>query len=68
MNLEELKNYIRDNDNNTYLIVKKIDGIHVTVYKTRNVSVRDDSLWIFEKNYAECYIGYDKLNKFFMVL
>lgn len=63
MELEEVKKYLRDNDECTYLVVKKIDGIFVTVYKTRNLRIVADSLCIDEENQPEVFIACDRLER-----
>lgn len=63
MNLEEVKNYLNENDGCTHLIVKKMDGIFVTVYKTRNLHLVGDSLCIDEENQPEIFIACDRLER-----
>lgn len=63
MEIEEVKKYLRDNDGCTYLVVKKMDGIFVTVYKTRNLRIVSDSLCIDEENQPEFFIDCDQLEK-----
>lgn len=62
-NLEEVKKYLNENDGCTHLIVKKIDGIFVTVYKTRNLRLVEDSLCINEENQPEVFIACDRLER-----
>lgn len=61
--LEDVKNYLCDNDGCTYLVVKKMDGIFVTVYKTRNLRLVKDSLCVDEENQPEIFIDCDRLEK-----
>ena len=61
MEIEEVKNYLNENDGCTYLIVKKIDDIFVTVYKTRNLRIVEDSLCIDEENQPGVFITCDRL-------
>ena len=63
MELEEVKKYLRDNDDCTYLVVKKMDGIFVTVYKTRNLRIVSDSLCVDEENQPEIFIDCDRIEK-----
>lgn len=63
MNLEEVRKYLKENDGCTYLIVKKIDDIFVTVYKTRNLRLVEDSLCVDEENQPEVFIACDKLER-----
>lgn len=63
MEIEEVKKYLRDNDGCTYLVVKKMDGIFVTVYKTRNLRIVSDSLCVDEENQPEIFIDCDRLEK-----
>lgn len=63
MNLEEVKKYLNENDECTYLVVKKMDGIFVTVYKTRNLRLVEDSLCVYEENQPEVFIDYDRIEK-----
>ena len=63
MEIEEVKKYLNENDGCTYLIVQKIDSIFVTVYKTRNLRLVEDSLCIDEKNYPEVFIACDRLER-----
>jgi hypothetical protein len=63
MELEEVKNYLNENYGCTYLVVKKMDGIFVTVYKTRNLRVAENSLCIDEENQPEIFIDCDRIEK-----
>ena len=63
MELEEVKKYLQKNDGCTYLIVKKMDGVFVTVYKTRNLRIVSDSLCVEEENQPEIFIACDRLEK-----
>ncbi len=63
MNLEEVKNYLNENGECTYLVVQKIDSIFVTVYKTRNLRLVEDSLCIDEENYPKVFIACDRIEK-----
>lgn len=63
MNLEEVKKYLNENDGCTYLIVQKIDSIFVTVYKTRNLRLVEDSLCVDEENHPEVFIACDRLDR-----
>ena len=63
MEIEEVRKYLRDNDGCTYLVVKKIDSIFVSVYNTRNLRLVEDSLCIDEKNYPEFFIACDLLER-----
>lgn len=59
--MEEVKKYLDENDGCTHLIVRKMDGIFVTVYKTRNLRLVGDSLCIDEENHPEVFIACDQL-------
>jgi hypothetical protein len=63
MTLEDVKKYLNENDGCTYLVVKKMDGIFVTVYKTRNLRIVSDSLCIDEENQPEIFIDCDRIEK-----
>ena len=63
MEIEEVRKYLNENDGCTYLIVKKIDDIFVTVYKTRNLRLVEDSLCIDEENQPEVFIACDRLDR-----
>ena len=63
MNLEEVKKYLRDNCGCTHLVVKKRDGIFVTVYKTRNLRLVENSLYVDEENHPDVFISCDRLVK-----
>lgn len=63
MNLEDVKKYLNENDGCTYLVVKKMDGIFVTVYKTRNLRIVEDSLCIDEENQSNVSIPCDRLER-----
>ena len=62
-NLEEIKKYLNENDGCTYLVVKKIDGIFVTVYKTRNLRLVEGSLCVDEENQPEVFIACNRLER-----
>lgn len=63
MELEQVKKYLNENDGCTYLVVKKMDDIFVTVYKTRNLHVVKDSLCVDEENQPEIFIDCDQIEK-----
>ena len=63
MELEQVKKYLNENDGCTYLVVKKIDDIFVTVYKTRNLRLVEDSLCVDEENQPDVFIACDRLEK-----
>lgn len=63
MEIEEVKKYLNENDGCTYLVVKKIDDIFVTVYKTRNLRLVEDSLCVDEENHPEVFIACDRLER-----
>ena len=63
MELEDVKKYLNENDGCTYLVVQKIDSIFVTVYKTRNLRLVEDSLCIDEENYPKVFIACDRLER-----
>lgn len=63
MELEELRNYLNENDGCTHLVVKKMDDIFVTVYKTRNLRLVEDSLCIDGENQPEVFIACDRLER-----
>lgn len=63
MNLEEVKKYLNENDRCTYLVVKKTDDIFVTVYKTRNLCLVEDSLCVDGENQPEVFIACDRLER-----
>lgn len=63
MEIEEVRKYLNENDGCTYLVVKKIDDIFVTVYKTRNLRIVEDSLRIDEENQPGVFIACDRLDR-----
>jgi hypothetical protein len=63
MELEEVKNYLNENYGCTYLVVKKRNGIFVTVYKTRNIRLAENSLCINEENQPKVFIACDQLER-----
>lgn len=63
MNLEDVRKYLNENDGCTYLVVKKMDGIFVTVYKTRNLRIVSNSLCVDEENQPEIFIDCDRIEK-----
>jgi hypothetical protein len=63
MNLKEVEKYLSENYQCTYLVVKKVDGIFVTVYKTRNLRLVGDSLCINRENKADVFIACDRLER-----
>ena len=63
MTLEDVRKYLNENDGCTHLVVKKRDGIFVTVYKTRNLRLVGDSLCINEENHPEVFIACDRLER-----
>lgn len=63
MELEQVKKYLNENDGCTYLVVKKMDDIFVTVYKTRNLRLVKDSLCVDEENQPEIFIDCDQIEK-----
>lgn len=63
MELEEVKNYLNENYGCTYLVVKKKNGIFVTVYKTRNIRLAENSLCINEENQPKVFIACDQLER-----
>ena len=63
MEIEEVKKYLRDNDGCTYLVVKKMDDIFVTVYKTRNLRLDEGLLCVDEENQPKIFIACDRLER-----
>lgn len=63
MELEQVRNYLNENDGCTYLVVKKMDNIFVTVYKTRNLRLVKNSLCVDEENQPEIFIDCDQIEK-----
>lgn len=63
MNLEEVKKYLSENYQCTYLVVKKVDDIFVTVYKTRTLRLVGDSLCINRENKPDVFIACDRLER-----
>lgn len=59
METKEVKEYLNDNIDCTFLVIQTIDRLHVRVYKTRNLFVKQDVLFVKEEGHPQISLDCD---------
>lgn len=66
METKEVKDYLNDNNDCTFLVIQVKNNLHVRVYKTRNLFVKQDHLFVREEGHPaislECDVTLEKEN------
>ena len=61
METKEVKDYLNDNNDCTFLIIQVKNNLHVRVYKTRNLFVKQDHLFVREEGHPAISLECDEM-------
>lgn len=61
METKEVKDYLNDNNDCTFLVIQVKNHLHVRVYKTRNLFVKQDHLFVREEGHPAISLECDEM-------
>lgn len=61
METKEVKDYLNDNNDCTFLVIQVKSHLHVRVYKTRNLFVKQDVLFVKEEGHPQISLNCDEM-------